>query len=155
MSVPEFKFKGQPLSQESMALIGKLIISAEQEVELEKDETLKNEFLRNLIVKRFEVYDLKFKITNFFFIASLITFVANPGKAMIMLWLAFNYWKKTNKEVLGIKEWCEVFAWGTPSEEELLIMWDSQKAPKEPSGNMLDNKNYWVNCSIQESILLA
>ena len=144
MSIPEFTFSGEPLSDNNMGVISGFLLNRDKEEELSTDELLNKEFTTKLVLKRFEAYDLKFKITNFFLVASLTTFADNPAKIMIMLWFAFKYWKRTNKELIGIEDWCHIFPMGTPTDEELKVMWDSQKGEGEPIGNMLDNSTYWV-----------
>ena len=75
------------------------------------------------------------------------TFIAlNPGKIIMLLWLAHQYHKKVhhrNITLLGIDEWVDIFPFGVPTEKEMERMWESQKAPGAPSGNLLDDIKTW------------
>jgi len=146
MSIPEFTFRGTPLTTETMMNITGLIMNSGKEQPLNEAQDLKGEFAAEMILKRIKAYELKFTISDFFLVASLTTFANNPVKLMIMLWLAFQYHKKTGKDFLGIQEWCEIFPVGTPNETEMQDMWESQKT-ESPSGslvNMLDNVANWA-----------
>jgi hypothetical protein len=140
MSIPEFKFTGEQLSVENTGQLTGLIMNSDKQQELSKAEELMEEFSAQMIQKRLEVYGLKYRLTDFFLVASVLTFATNPGKLMIMLWLAHQYWRKSKKELLGIEEWCLIFPDGTPTEDELKVMWDSQKSE---GNNMLDNPKNW------------
>ena len=142
MSIPEFEFKGAPLTEETTGTITSFILNPESEKELSEDELLKDSFYMQMILKRFEAYNLKYKITNFFFVSSLSTFVDSPAKVMLLLWLTHQYWKKAGKELMGIGEWCGMFPMGAPTDDELHVMWDSQKDSEH--NNMLDDPQYWV-----------
>lgn len=145
-NIPTFEFKGQKLTNENiMTLMG--LLNNSGEVPLEKDIQLASIFLPKIFLVRIKGYGLKFNVSNYFMAMSILTFVDNPGKTMLLLRLAYQYWKKTNKEYLSIKEWCEIFPWGTPTEEELKQMWDSQKCSREGFGsdNLLDKAELWEN----------
>ena len=144
MPIPEFKYKGEPLNAESIKLVTAMLLNRDKEEEASKDTVLKDTFFMQMIRKRIEAYSLPFKLSNFFIGASLMSFVDSPAKVMILLWLSHMHAKKTGTDYLDIKEWCMLFPMGTPSDEELRIMWDSQKCPNSPLGNMLDDYKNWV-----------
>lgn len=143
-TIPEFTFKGELLKKENMELMASLFLNKSKERHLDKSE-ISDEFLAQIILKRIEVYSLKFTITDFFFIMCLSTFAVNPGKIMILLRLCYQYWLQTKKELLGIEDFGNMFPWGTPSEEELKEMWDSQKYYERKTGsdNLLDYVENW------------
>jgi hypothetical protein len=142
--IPEFEFKGQPLTEEqSKGFIG-MFLNRNKEKPLKEDDRIRDEFPTQIFLKRISAYELGFEVSNFFFAMSMMTFATNPGKIMLLLRLCYQYHKKTRKTMLGINEWGEMFPWGTPTEEEMESMWDSQKKMGEPvGGNMLDNPKYW------------
>ena len=143
MSIPEFKFKGETLNEEAFRTLAGCLSNSSHEKPLPEEEGLSSDFSTQMILKRIEAYGLKFQITNFFLVLSVLSFCDNPAKLMITLWLANKYHKDTGKDLLTAEDWAEMFPMGTPTDEECHTFWDSQKADGEPLGNMLDNGNYW------------
>jgi hypothetical protein len=143
MSIPEFKFKGEPLTDEGMKTLTSLLMSTSNEKPLNEEEGLSTDFSAQMLLKRIEAYGLKFQISNFFLVASVLTFCNNPAKLMILLWEAHKYSKKSGKNLLTAEDWCHMFPDGPPTDDECHAFWDSQKAEGEPLGNMLDNAKYW------------
>ena len=143
MSVPEFKFQGQPLTEETMRMVTGMLMNTKNEKPLPEEEDLKTDFSTQMLLKRIEGYGLKFMISNFFLAASVLTFADNPGKLMILLWETNKYHKRTGKDFIGIEDWCLIFPDGTPSDDDMKTFWDSQKSDEDPLGNMLDNGSYW------------
>lgn len=147
--IPEFKFKGVPLTQEQTELVFSLIVNSkgESEVDVSLDENINSTFLAEVAIKRMRAYNLPFKITNYFFVASVITFMNTPGMVMGMLWIAKCYADRTKKDNLTIQDWCELFPWGAPTQEECDTWWDSQKVTWERHGvesdNMVDYLELW------------
>jgi len=140
---PEFKFNGRQLKEKESKMLLSLMLSTDNEKSLKDDEELANEFASKIILKRINAYDLKFEISNFFLIMSIVTFATSPGNLMILLRLCYQYWKKTNKSLLNVADWANIFPMGVPTNEELIQMWDSQKHQNEPLSNMVDNVVYW------------
>jgi hypothetical protein len=148
-TIPEFKFQGQPLSEEqtkdlqgilSFLKMGKGVM----EIPFDQDEDFKNEFIGKMVAKRLEAYQLPFTMSNLFLGMSVHTWVNNPGKIMMLLRLAYQEWKDTGKEYFTIEDWASsFFPMGTPTEEEQSQWWNSQKDPESPLGNMVDNPEYW------------
>ena len=144
ISIPQFEFRGQPLSDQNSKFFLNCIINKIHEISLIEDKELGEQFLVKVFLKRIKAYDLKFNISNFFFVMSLVTFVDTPANAMILLRLCWQYWKRTRKEFLNIEDWAFIFPMGTPTQLELKKMWESQKRKDEPIGeNMIDNIKYW------------
>jgi len=142
--IPEFQFKGQPLTDQNMQRMLSLYMSRDKEVPIEQDKELAELFPVKVLIKRIAGYGLPFNVTNFFFLMSMVTFTeGNPGKIMMLLWLSNRHYQKTGVKLLGIHEWADIFPMGTPTGEECRKFWDSQKKVDEPLGNMLDNPNYW------------
>lgn len=147
MSIPDFKFVGEPLTVENMKVITGFIVNSDDEVPHQEDGVFQEDktlqFYSGMVQKRIEAYGLKFQLTNFYLLSSILTFAKSPGLIMIGLWQAHQYSKRTGKSLLGIADWCHIYPMGTPTEEECNTFWDSQKADGEPLGNMLDNVKYW------------
>ena len=143
--IPEFSFEGRPLTQEESAFFIKLSLNADKEKNL-KESSINKEFLAQVLLKRIQGYNLKFEISDFFFIISVLCFANNPGKIMILLRLCFQYWLKTERSFLGISEWVDIFPSGVPTEKELEQMWDSQKFSEAGvmTDNLVDCPSLWV-----------
>lgn len=139
----DFKFKGRPLTQEESNTFITMSLSAHKDLPLDEEGTLSNELLAKILMKRIKAYKLPFKISAMFFLASISTAFTNPGKVMVLLWLAHQYHKKNQVPLLGLNEWVDIFPFGVPTEEELERMWESQKAPGAPLGNLLDDIKTW------------
>lgn len=160
-SIPKFEFTGSPLDPEKTMMLMGLIVATKSpdnpEVPMEKDGNLMDMFLAKVAEARIRVYPLPFNITNFFFAASMITFMNTPGMVMGMLWLAKCYAEKTGKKVLTVGDWCEMFPVGTPTPEECERWWDAQKVTWErkslESDNMVDYPELWgcVDKSIENA----
>lgn len=145
LKIPEFTFEPQHLDEQCSRVIVHLIVTAQkgEEVLLE-DAEVAQEFLAQVLLKRISGYGLPFKITNLFFIASVITFANNPGKIMGLLWLCRQEWQKTRRTIFDITCWCEaMFPHGVPSEADIRKWWDSQKDNDAPLGNLVDNVKLW------------
>lgn len=143
--IPIFGFKGEPLSKENSEYLISLFLNQKNEKSLDQI-TLKDEFLSQIFLKRIKVYNLKFVISDFFFVICLLTFVRDPGKVMILLRLCYQYWKMTGKNFIGINDFAEMFPFGTPSNQELKKIWESQKRKNYKSGesdNLLDYPELW------------
>jgi len=144
--IPEFKFKGQPLSEKNSELFMRAFLTKEKEVPFQKNEDLSKEFLCRIIEKRMEAYKLSFILTDLFIIMSIITWVDSPAKTVCLLYMAFKYHKKTGKDILDIEAWANMFPWGTPTEEEFQKWWLSQKYEDKENpmkDNLIDDFNLW------------
>jgi len=150
--IPEFQFRGSPLSEDNTVRLLDMALTTLNKPELEKpieqDEVLKTVFGAQIAVKRISVWELPFNISNFFFIASVMTFVNSPGMVVAMLWLAKCYAEKNKKTYLNLSDWCELFPAGTPTEQECSDWWDSQKIPFEErtttNDNLVDVRELWM-----------
>lgn len=141
-AIPEFKFVGQPLSkQNTETLMGLVMASfnAGAEKPMEQDTVLMDMFLAKVAEKRIQFYPLPFNITNFFFAASVLTFVNTPGMVMGMLWIAKCHADKFGKKLLTVSDWCEIFPRGAPTDKECEEWWDAQKVPWKGSSGESDN----------------
>lgn len=143
--IPTFKFKSIPLSEDQSEFLIRLATNLQMENWIDDlNDTLKKEFLCQILMKRIKAYNLPFRISNFFFMISVSTFADNPGKAMIMLRLCYQHWKKTGCTDFNLDVWCkDMFPLGIPSEESMQEWWDSQKDSKAPLGNLVDDYNNW------------
>jgi hypothetical protein len=147
----DFKFKGRPLTQKETNTFITLGMSKDKDQPLDKEDTLfgvllKDEPLAQILLKRIKVFKLPFMISAMFFLMSVSTGFTNPGKVIMLLWLAHQYHNKAhhrNITLLGVNEWVDIFPFGVPTEKELERMWKSQKAPGAPSGNLLDDIRTW------------
>jgi len=139
----DFTFKGRPLTQDETKLFITMCLSKQKDTSLESDSLLSSEFLAKILIKRIKAYKLPFNISAMFFFVSINTAFTNPGKIMILLWLAYQYYKKNQVPFLSLNEWTAIFPFGVPTEEELQRMWESQKAPGAPMGNLLDDIRTW------------
>jgi len=148
--VPEFKFKGEPLSEEYSKNFLKLLMAKKNERPLAESEVTKD-FLAQIFLKRIEGYELKFTVTDFFFAFSTMIAFNNPGKVMILLRLCYQYWRDENEALIGIENFAQIFPWGAPTDEELKKMWDSQKYFDRPSDhlndNLLDYYDSWISAT--------
>lgn len=140
--IPKFEFKGKPLTQKQAKLFVTLLFKKDTEEPI-NISSLKNEFSAKILIKRIEVYKLKFNISDMFLIMSIETFIDNPAKLIILLRLCYQHWQKTNQTFLNINEWANIFPWGIPTEQELHNMWKSQKHPEY--NNLLDYPFSWEN----------
>lgn len=144
-NIPEFKFKGEPLSNENTQRYMSVYMVKEKQ-KLLNESNFRDEFIAKIFLKRIEVYELKFMVTDFFFAMCIATFVNTPGRVMILLRLCYQYWKNTGKEIIDIDDFAYIFPWGTPTESELEQMWNSQKyfdRPENCSDNLLDYPELW------------
>lgn len=144
-SIPEFEFKGEPLSSENSEMFLNLILSKEKEVPLHAS-TIAEDQISKIFLLRIKTYDLKFMVTDFFFSFCVWLFIDRPGRLMILLRLCYQYWRDTEKELIGIEDFAQMFPFGTPTEVELKEMWYSQKFPDRPSlesDNLLDYPELW------------
>ena len=145
--IPEFKFKGQNLSEiDSKSLTMMLIATDKNEVEmpLDKDPDFSGDFPSQIFLKRINAYELPFSVSNLFFAISLKTWADNPGKVMMLLRLVYQEWKRTGQTYFTLSDWAEkFFPFGTPSDNEQEQWWNSQKNENEPLKNMVDNQKYW------------
>lgn len=143
MKIPEFTFEPKPLDEAASENIFSLLIKRDAETPLESSDLAK-EFLAQVLLKRVVAYGLPFKFTDFFFIASIVTFVDNPGKIMALLRLCWQHWRDTNNTNFNLNYWVsEMFPWGIPSDSEIQKWWDSQKSPGAPLGNLVDDASLW------------
>jgi hypothetical protein len=82
---------------------------------------------------------------------SMITFASNPGRIMILLRLCWQQYMKNGTKLFDFNTWAtDMFPWGVPTEQELEVMWDSQKAAEQPLGNLLDNEDVWRCPSVDD-----
>jgi hypothetical protein len=144
--IPQFKFRGQQLDKEQSEMCLKLLLTTRHDPSVEKpfqeDVDLMNEFPAKVIAKRIEHYPLPFNITNLFLVMSLFCGFDSPGKWMCLLWIVHNVAKARNQKLFTLENWCEMFPWGTPTEEEFQTWWDSQK--DEHGNNRVDNPQEWA-----------
>ena len=145
--VPEFKFKGEPLSEEYSKNFLKLLMAKKNERPLAESKLAKD-FLAQIFLKRIEGYELKFTVTDFFFAFSATIAFNNPGKVMILLRLCYQYWRDESETLIGIEYFAQIFPWGAPTDGELKEMWYSQKYNDRPSDslndNLLDYPELWI-----------
>jgi hypothetical protein len=141
--IPEFKFKGEPLSRKESEQLLVMIMNKNKEKDISENKDLSEVFTVKIFLKRKDAFNLPFSITDFF-VGMSSKFLGKPGTAITLLWLCFCYYKKTGKRLLDINDWCLMFPWGLPTDKELEAFWDSQKGPEEPLGNMIDNPEYWM-----------
>lgn len=140
---PTFTFIGQPLTKEQSHYFISLVLNKSKELPLKHSQPdLKNIPLSQILLKRIEHYPLPFEITDFFMLISILTFVNSPGNIMILLRLCYQYFKKTNKSLLNIEDWSNIFPFGYPTTQELNQMWLSQKLPN--NNNMVDYPELWT-----------
>lgn len=142
----DFKFKGRPLTRKETEIFIALGTAKDKDQPLDQEDILKDEFLAQILLKRIKFYKLPFTISAMFYIISVSTVFTNPGKVIMLLWLAHQSHKKVHHNrvtILGIDEWADIFPNGVPTEEELERMWKSQKAPGAPMGNLLDDIKTW------------
>jgi hypothetical protein len=143
--LPEFIFKGKQLNPEqSRILLGCIMATKDaswKESVFDEEPTLCNNMAAKIISKRINVYGLAYKLSSSFFAMSLLTMLKTPGDCMILLRLCHQYHKKTGKTFLDINDWCEMFPFGVPTEDEKQQWWESQKIPYEdrPAGSLMDN----------------
>jgi hypothetical protein len=141
--LPEFTFKGAPMTKEQTKQVLGLMMAKSKEKPAAEDEQLSPLFLSQVILTRISAYKLPFTVSNFFLLASMICGIDSPGKMMLLLALCFQYHQKNKKTLLTLNDWANMFPWGMPTKEEFHQMWDSQKREGEPLGNMVDNPEYW------------
>lgn len=147
--IPEFEFQGQPLDKENTGRLLSLVMLGMQgvDVPMEEDGNIADLFLTKVASKRIKAYGLPFNLSNLFFVASVMTFVTTPGMVMGLLWLAKRYADRTQKTLLKIEDWCEIFPFGTPREEDQETWWDAQKVTWDrkslESDNMVDYPSLW------------
>ncbi len=155
-SVPEFKFKGVPLCDENVKLLRDLIMNKSKEKPLNESE-LSKDGASQIFLKRIKVYDLKFMVTDFFFAICMEIFINNPAKIIMLLKLCYQYWRDHGTTILNIETFCKMFPFGTPSDDELKVMWVYQKWPDHPddcfSDNLLDYPESWLPDTVEESKL--
>lgn len=126
--VPEFKFTPKQLTDEQSKNFISLYMSRQNEKLIQEAEELKGDFGAKVLIKRLEAYELPFEITDFFYVASVMTFIDRVGVVVIMLRLCWQEWKKMGRTRFDIQAWGEtMFPMGVPGEEDLEKMWDSQK----------------------------
>lgn len=145
MQIPYLRFEPQPLSDKNMELIMCMLQGAKagKETPLE-DSSLAKEFLSQVLLKRISAYQLPFSFTDFFLLASFVTFVDSPGNIMALLRLCWQHWQESGETEFNIHCWCSnLFPYGTPSESDLKIWWDSQKSENAPLGNLVDIAELW------------
>lgn len=148
--LPKFKFRGTPMTQDQTMKVMGLMMTRDSEGPVTKDEELSGLFPVAVILKRITAYGLPFTFSNSFILASLLCGMNSPGKAMIVLALAFQYYKEKKSScsdmssLLTIDDWANMFPWGFPSDSEFQLMWESQKSADEPHGNLVDNPRHWV-----------
>jgi len=141
------KLEPRPLTQEESERFMKMYLCKEDmEKPLGDDAEAREMFLAKILLKRIEAYKLRFKMTNFFFLASVVTFADNPGKAMLLLRECYNHNKKYGNDLFDIDTWAHMFPDGVPTEESMSKAWDLQKC--EPGGwaetdNTLDKPDTW------------
>lgn len=143
--LPDFLFKGQPLTREQSGHFMSLYMNKESEEALQ-DSKLANEFLSQVLLKRVRALELPFTFTDFFLIMSIDCFVDRPGMIIILLRLCYQLWKDKGVTHFGIDQWAIMFPFGCPSAQDLDKYWDSQKfvERKSPaSDNLLDYSCFW------------
>lgn len=142
--IPEFNFKGAPMSQEGTEMLVKALMNKDSDkIALEKEPLLAGSFAAQIILKRIEAYKLPFKISTFFFAAaSMLLPVETPADCMILLWLCHQHNKKNGRMFIDVNEFCYIFPMGCPTESEKHAWWDSQKIPydERPTGTIMDNR---------------
>ena len=151
VEVPKFEFVGRELETEEMDIYLSILLNKDKEVNFERDGTLMQQchFPCQILLKRKVAYKLPIQIGNFFMLMSLLTFINSPAHVVLLLWLCLQYYKKTGKTFLGAEEWGEIFPNGPPSNEELNMMWASQKHKTDADGsfsdiNLLDVHALWM-----------
>ena len=146
--LPEFEFKGRPLTEKEMGNFMDLTFAARDagvEKPCDEDPKLADEFAAKVVNKRIQAYKLPFKVTNLFLVASLATFVDRVGNVIIMLWLAHKHAEKTGKTLLNLTDWIDMFPWGVPTDDELHSWWLKQKVDEDgvTNQNALDYAATW------------
>lgn len=144
--VPEINFQNDDfvhLSEEQAKLLVQLGFNLDKEKPIEESE-LSREFVPQMLSKRLAAYNLPFSFTDLFLLASMVTWVTNPGKVMILLRMCYQLYKKKGTACFNLDVWCkELFPGGVPSDKALQEYWDSQKHPEAPLGNLLDLEDNW------------
>jgi len=139
----DFNFKGRPLNTEESEILIKILLVGSLDKPLDQEERLKDDFLAQIVIKRLKAFKLPFMISSAFYVISLSTVFNNPGKIVMLLWLAYKYHLEKKIAYLDINAWVDMFPMTIPTEEELQYMWESQKSPGAPLGNLLDDPNTW------------
>ena len=108
-----------------------------------------------MFLKRIKLYDLKFMVTDLFFAICIKIFIDRPAKIMMLLRLCYQYWRDYGGTLLNIETFCLMFPNGTPSDDELRVMWKSQKYLDRPadcfSDNLLDYAESWLPDTVEEN----
>jgi len=146
--IPVFEYRGTPLDDDSMRAFCAMVFNKELECPLSDDPNICDIFLSKVALQRIRAYCLPFSVTNFFFAASLMTFVRNPAHVMGLLWVTHCHSVRTGLRTYDLNVWSsELFPMGTPSKEEFEKWWVSQKVTWETHfpepDNMVDYPNLW------------
>lgn len=140
-------FDPQVLSPENGMFVFRLGILKDSEKPLEESELIHRTPLVEIIQKRKESLELPFVLKEFFTGLSIVTFVNNPGKAIALLWMCNELYKKGGIKVFDYDVWCKrMFPYGVLSEKCFDKWWMSQKhTPKDHFGssNLVDYPENW------------
>lgn len=143
--IPLIEFDPVKLTEDQTKKLFGLLLNKDKEKDIEAlDDELSRSFFCQILIKRVHGYNLPFRFTNFFILASMLTFVNNPGKVMFLLRICYQYWKKTGCFDFNLDTWSrDIFPFGVPSEEYYNFWWDNQKYPGAPLGNLVDIASFW------------
>jgi hypothetical protein len=131
--------KQHPMNDDTSSIMIKLAMS--NGAIPEDDEEINDNFMIKIITGRFKVLGYTMDIRTKLMIASI---TGSPGAAVMYCHYLAYFCKQHNIIWLTFDDFCmKAFPWGFPSEEDLNILWDSQKVHKDSSeqpgtDNLLD-----------------
>lgn len=76
-------------------------------------------------------------------LAFLTLLCENPGKCVVWAFTIFCATKRRPETVYALEHFCDDFPFGIPDETYQREVWEAQKAPHAPLGNLLDIAEDW------------
>lgn len=129
------ELKKHPMDDDTSSIMLKLAMS--NGAIPEDDKEINDHFMCKVIASRFKVLGYTMDIRTKLMIA---TITGSPGSAVMYCHYLAYYCKNKKIQHLTFDEFCmHAFPWGFPSNEDLQVLWDSQKVSKDGSQPGTDN----------------